>query len=171
MADSGPVHAAQLARSCARFLGRVPLVSRDRLSRVSIDALSQCERAVADLLRQTADVLVDYANGAQGAGTNLATACERFGRDSAELQQGLDADPALGLLPDVFADVVGDAAKLAEPGGGSEDEGGVAVAPPQRPARRSRAASTAATAATTATGRRRRPAWQPPSDVGQSDPG
>jgi hypothetical protein len=161
MADNGRVRVAHLARSCARFLGRVPLVSRDRMSAGSVDALSHAERAVADLLRQAADVLVDYANGAQGADGKLATGCERFAAESADLQHGLDTDPALGLLRDVFADVATDAAKVGPLGAAPDRPDGPPV-PPPRPVRRARAADSSAVPAPGA--RRRRPAWQPPSE-------
>jgi hypothetical protein len=148
--EPGGVRVAHLARSCARFLGRVPLVSADRLSADAAAALSQCERAVAGLLRTAADVLVDYAAGGYGAQDALGSGCEQFLADSAGLQHGLDADPALGLLRDVLADVVADAAKVlplsAEP----------------RPATAARRSSRPAAAP------RRRPAWQPPAEPGES---
>jgi hypothetical protein len=133
------VRVAHLARNCARFLGRVPLVSADRLSADAALALSQCERAVAELLRQAADVLVDYAAGAYGAQDALGSGCERFLADAPARQQGLDGDPALGLLRDVFADVVADAAKV------------LPLSAEVRPA-------------AVVTSQRRRPTWQPPAD-------
>jgi hypothetical protein len=161
---------AHLARSCARFLGRVPLIATDRLSAESAAAMSQCERAVADLLRQAADVLADYAAGVHGADDALVAGCAHFAAVSPELRQGLDGDAALGLLRDVFADVVGDAAKVP-PLAGPEPRPVAATAvaaveaepsrrsavpvPATRAARRSRAV-----AATP----RRRPDWQPPAE-------
>src|SRR4051812_48040971 len=109
--DSPQVPVAQLARSCARFLGRTPLVSRERLSTESAAAVGECEGLVADALRRTAEALVAFAAGTSGAGEELASWSERFATESGPLQQALDNDPALGVLRDVFADVVRDAAK------------------------------------------------------------
>jgi hypothetical protein len=161
------VRVAHLARSCARFLGRVPLVPADRLSADAAAAVSRCERAVAELLRTAADVLVGYAAGAHGAQDALGSGCEQFVADSQVLEQGLDGDPALGLLRDVFADVVADAAKVlplsAEPP--SATAGTVVAAAPSRRSSPSVPSTRAARRTrATMTPQRRRPAWQPPAE-------
>lgn len=169
MPETAGVRVAHLARSCARFLGRVPLVSADRLSADAAAALSQCERAVAELLRQAADVLVGYATGASGAQDALGSGCEQFLADSPGRQQGLDGDPALGLLRDVFADVVADAAKVLPLSADASPAAVIDLAGEAEPAVRRGAASVPSTRAArrsraVVTSQRRRPVWQPPAD-------
>jgi hypothetical protein len=172
--DGPQARVAQFARSCARFLGRAPLVARERLSPESATAVAECERVVADALRRAAEALVEHVDAAPRAGDALASWSAGFATEAERLQQALDDDPALGVLRDVFADVVGDAAKLPEasaaPAAGRKRAAArsAPAAPAVRRPRAGRGAKaagdTAATAAARPPSRRRRPEWQPPAD-------
>jgi hypothetical protein len=167
MPDTPQARAAQLARSCARFLSRAPALSQPRLSLEAQATVRIAERETALLLHAASRALLaEYGDGEPDGRDVLLAGAARFAGEAQRLQQALDEDPALALLTDVFADVARDAARV-QPMTGDEtaaEAGAVAVSAVRRGP-----ASTRSTSTSTSTPRRRRPSWRPPAEPQQSE--